>query len=199
MNTWARDEITGRAGSAAHPGSWDTHRAMNLESRNNLRYRCDLSLTFAGSGLTGWSSLHARCTDVSESGIAAVIEYGLFPGDKAQIELRLPHSREVLLLPAVIQNRSNSRYGFQFLSLSPRQVASLTSFCRMLEPLPADPQDRVSNMRQNSHQAELRTRLIQNQLQHIEALKNILRYTDGAALQYWTTEIEKLEAELKLL
>jgi len=199
MTTWARDEITGRAGSAAHPGSWNTHRAMNLESRNKLRYRCDLPLNLAGSGLTGWSSLHARSTDLSESGIAAVIEYGLFPGDKAQIELRLPHSREVLLLSTVIQNRSNSRYGFQFLSLTPCQVASLTSFCRMLEPLPADPQDRVSNMRQKFQQAELRTRLIQNQLQHIEALKNILKYTDGVARQYWAAEIEKLEAELKLL
>jgi len=197
MNTWARDEITGWAGTSAHPGSWDTHRAMNLESRNKVRYRCDLSLTIAGSGLTAWSSLHARSTDLSESGIAAVIEYGLFPGDKAQIELRLPRSSEVLLLSAVIKNRSHSRYGFQFLSLSPHQVASLTSFCRTLEILPADPQDRVSNMRQKVQQAELRTRLIQNQLQHIEALKNILRYTDGAARQYWTSEIEKLEAELK--
>src|SRR5437879_4414032 len=122
---------------------------MTVESRNKYRYQCDLYLALLGSGITGWSCLQARSTDISETGIAAVVECGLFPGERAQIELELPHSGEVLHLPAVIQNRSNSRYGFQFLSLSPRHVASLSDFCRMLEPLPADPQHRVNSMLEN--------------------------------------------------
>jgi hypothetical protein len=152
-----------------------------------------------GSGITGWNCLQARSTDLSESGIAAVVEYGLFPGEKTQIKLELPHLGEVLLLPAVIQNRSNSRYGFQFVSLTPNQLASLTDFCRMLEPLHCDPQDRVNNMRQTFQLTESRTRLVQDQMRHIEVLKNLLKHTDGAARRYWTAEIEKLEAGLKLL
>jgi PilZ domain len=199
MNTWARNEVSGQPALDTKPEVWNTNRSMNLESRSNPRYRCDLSLALVGSGLTGWRSLHARGIDLSETGVAAIVEYGLFPGDRAQIELELPHSREVLLLPAVIQNRSNTRYGFQFLSMSPCQLTSLTGFCHMLEPLAADPKDRISNMRQTFQQTESRTRLMQYQMRHVEVLKDILKYTDDAARQYWTAEIEKLEAELKHL
>jgi PilZ domain len=199
MNTCACNEVSERPNLDSVLRSWTPIRPMTLESRNKPRYRCNLSLTLEGSGVTGWSCLHARSTDLSESGIAAVVECGLFPGDRAQIKLELPHSGEVLLLSAVIQNRSNSRYGFQFLSLSPRQISSLSDFCRMLEPLPADPQDRVRNMRESIEQTESRARLMQDQRCHIEVLKNMLNFTDGAARQYWTAEIEKLEAELKHL
>ncbi|MCU1310086.1 MAG: PilZ domain, partial [Candidatus Angelobacter sp.] len=159
----------------------------------------NLSLALVGQGITGWSRLQARSTDISESGIAAVVEYGLFPGEKTEVELQLPHFGEVLLLPAVIQNRSNSRYGFQFVSLSPSQLAALNDFCRILEPLHANPQDRVNIVRRTFQQTESRTRLMQDQQRHIEVLKNLLKHTDGAARQYWTAEIEKLEAGLKLL
>jgi hypothetical protein len=199
MNTWTHGEITEQPTFDAVVERWNTNRSMTLESRSNPRYCCNLSLTIDGSGFTGWRSLRGRSTDISETGIAAVVEYGLFPGDKVQIELELSHSREVLLLPAVIQNRSNSRYGFQFLSLSPHQIASLVDFCRMLKPLPADPQDRASRKRQTLQQLASRTRLIEDQKHHIEVLKNLLKHTDGAARRYWTAEIEKLEAELKLL
>lgn len=62
--------------------------------------------------------------DISESGVAALVDGGLGVGDTVQIELKLP-SRELRAI-AVVRHSSARRSGFEFIGLTGEERASIS-------------------------------------------------------------------------
>jgi TonB family protein len=63
-------------------------------------------------------SLPGRCTDISESGLGAVVAGELFPGQQVAIELRLPHVGMPVRARALVRYQSQLHCGLELIGLS---------------------------------------------------------------------------------
>ncbi len=63
-------------------------------------------------------SLPGRCTDISESGVGAVVAGELATGQQVAIELRLPDVGVPVLARALVRHESQLRCGLEFVGLS---------------------------------------------------------------------------------
>lgn len=66
-------------------------------------------------------NLPGRCTDLSESGVGAVVAGELIPGQQVAIELRLPNMGVPVRARALVRFQQRLRCGLQFVGLTPEQ------------------------------------------------------------------------------
>ncbi len=66
-------------------------------------------------------NLPGRCTDLSESGVGAIVAGELIPGQQVAIELRLPNVGVPVRARALVRHQQKLRCGLQFLGLTPEQ------------------------------------------------------------------------------
>ncbi|HWR36062.1 MAG TPA: PilZ domain-containing protein [Clostridia bacterium] len=73
--------------------------------------------------------------DLNETGMGAVLDQALLPGENITVAFRLPMSEEVFEARATVRRRSGSQYGFEFVSIDPQQQEAIRALCQMLPPL----------------------------------------------------------------
>jgi hypothetical protein len=78
------------------------------------------------------SDWFGQANDISEYGMALMVPASFDIGAQIDIEFTLPITRHKLVLAAEIKNRTNFRYGVEFLFPTKHQREAILKACRML-------------------------------------------------------------------
>ena len=73
-----------------------------------------------------------QALELSLSGMAVFTAAEFDFGQPVEVRFPLPQSAKTLRLSAVARNKTGQRWGFEFPSLKPMQVAALQAACRVL-------------------------------------------------------------------
>jgi hypothetical protein len=82
-----------------------------------------------------YQKLEGHCRDLSEAGIGLLLATELNAGEVAGLSFQLRGSALPWEVRAVVRYRRGYHYGFEFLSLTSDQQASLNSYVNGLEPI----------------------------------------------------------------
>lgn len=113
-------------------------------------------------------SLPGRCTDLSESGVGAIVAGELATGQQVAVELRLPNVGLPVRARALVRYHDRLRCGLQFVGLSPEQGSMIRYWAYQNTPAPnlsryeakpapsAGPVDAVATPHGERHERRLR-------------------------------------------
>jgi c-di-GMP-binding flagellar brake protein YcgR len=79
--------------------------------------------------------LKGKSIDISEGGISVRVPADLASGIIVQLEFTVPPQRDPVRVRAIVRNSIISRYGMEFLTLSPEQRGQILRYCLTLTPL----------------------------------------------------------------
>jgi c-di-GMP-binding flagellar brake protein YcgR len=82
-----------------------------------------------------YQKLEGHCRDLSEAGIGILLATEMNAGEVAGLTFSLPGSAVPWQVRAVVRYRRGYQYGFEFLSLTGEQQASLNRYFNGLEPI----------------------------------------------------------------
>ena len=82
-----------------------------------------------------YQKLEGHCKDLSEAGIGILLATEMNAGEEAGLTFSLPGSAVPWQVRAVVRYRRGYQYGFEFLSLTGEQQASLNRYFNGLEPI----------------------------------------------------------------
>jgi c-di-GMP-binding flagellar brake protein YcgR len=83
----------------------------------------------------GRQVLRGKSIDISEGGISARVPADLASGIIVQLEFTVPPQRDPVRVRAIVRNSIISRYGMEFLTLTPEQRGQILRYCLTLTPL----------------------------------------------------------------
>jgi TonB family protein len=89
--------------------------------RGSPRHRINVPLDLIALRSTVPENLPGRCTDISETGVGAVVAGELAAGQQVAVELRLPNVGVPIRARALVRYQSRLRSGFEFVGLSVEQ------------------------------------------------------------------------------
>jgi len=101
--------------------------------RRYARYRCEFPVVVSLLSEKEHRELNAHCRDVSQAGIGVLLAEELPLGEVAALTFSLPGVPQAWDVRAVLRHRRGYHYGFEFLSLSDRQVKLLNHYLQDLE------------------------------------------------------------------
>ena len=79
--------------------------------------------------------IDGRSTDLNDTGMGAMLEQELVPGELVTLEFRLPMAEEIFAVRATVRRRSRSQYGFEFVDIEQQQQNAIRSLCEVLPPI----------------------------------------------------------------
>jgi c-di-GMP-binding flagellar brake protein YcgR len=79
--------------------------------------------------------LKGKSIDISEGGISVRVPAELASGIIVQLEFTVPPERELIRVRAIVRNSIISRYGMEFLTLTPEQRGQILRYCLTLTPV----------------------------------------------------------------
>lgn len=105
--------------------------------RRFLRYPIKVSLEVIAlqSGIP--NTMPGRCTDLSETGLGAIVAGELLPGQAVAIELRLPNVGLPVQARAQVRYQDRLRCGLQFVGLSLEQREKIRYWSAAIAPIPS--------------------------------------------------------------
>src|SRR4051812_24456972 len=112
---------------ALSPPTTETQQGW-LVQRRHPRYRLSRRIAITTNKKSPHSS-HGHTTDVSESGLAAVLPEPFAPGDKVMLQLSLNEGDGALVIPAMVRHRRGYYHGLEFCDLSQTARESLMRAC----------------------------------------------------------------------
>lgn len=115
---------TGGKSSPDSPEPWPERRQVE-------RYNLDSQIT-AKLLPEGKEEMRGHSLDISVAGIAGVFATGWDVGTHVLLEFPLPVCTERLQVEAVVRNRNEYRYGFEFINLRGRDRFLIQKVCRVL-------------------------------------------------------------------
>jgi PilZ domain len=101
-------------------------------TRRYPRYAMDARINVEVFRAGSVSYLWGRSTELGQDGIGATLTGDLEPGEVVSMEFQLPLSPYPMKLRAIVRYRTGLHYGFEFLTPTPAQRASLDRVCHML-------------------------------------------------------------------
>jgi hypothetical protein len=110
-------------------------KPIDRRRRRHPRYPADFLVTVTYLLGNHYQKLEGRCRDVSEAGIGILLAAELGTGEVVGLSFSLPGSALSWEVRAVVRYRRGYHYGFEFLSLTRDQQASLSSYFNGLEPM----------------------------------------------------------------
>jgi len=119
--------------SASTPKS--ATKRIHRRRRRYRRYRADFRVTVNFLLGNQYQKLEGHCRDLSEAGIGILLATEMNAGEVAGLTFSLPGSAVPWQVRAVVRYRRGYQYGFEFLSLTGEQQASLNSYFNGLEPI----------------------------------------------------------------
>ncbi len=105
--------------------------SMSPERRRSERYDIDTELT-ARLSPNGPEVMRGYASDISIHGIAGVFVTCWDIGTHVWLEFCLPVCTATMQIQAVVRDRSEYRYGFEFVNLSGRERLLVQRTCRVL-------------------------------------------------------------------
>jgi len=103
--------------------------------RRYPRYRTDFRVNVSRLLGNEYQNLEGHCRDLSEAGIGVLLAEELSGGEVIGLIFGLPGSDVSWQLRAVVRYRCGYQYGFEFLSLTAEQEASLKNYLKDLKPV----------------------------------------------------------------
>jgi len=117
------------------PGRKKTARSTRRYPRYSVDVRMNVQVFRNGEVSYFWG----RSTELGLDGIGGTLTGNLEPGEVVSMEFPLPVSPYPLKLRAVVRYRIGLHYGFEFLTPTSEQKASLERVCQLLEAGTAHP------------------------------------------------------------
>lgn len=111
---------------------------VDRRRRRHPRYYCDFSINLTLFSGNEHREFEARCKDLSEAGLGALIAQELPIGDVVSLAFSLPGKTEPWTVRAVTRQRRGYHYGFEFLALSAEQTNELKRFLPQLKRADTD-------------------------------------------------------------
>lgn len=105
---------------------------MAPRTRRYPRYTTDVRVNVKVVRAGSVSYLWGRSTELGLDGIGATLTGDLEPGEVVSMEFPLPLNQYPLKLRAVVRYRIGLHYGFEFLTRTAEQQASLEGVCQQL-------------------------------------------------------------------
>lgn len=102
-----------------------TAKQVDRRRRRHPRYRADFRVTVSCFLGDNYQKIEGHCKDLSEAGIGVLLAVELSAGEVAGLSFSLPGSELLWEVRAVVRYRRGYHYGFEFLSLTSGQQASL--------------------------------------------------------------------------
>ena len=102
------------------------------EKRRFPRYLVEASFTVYVQQPQGTALLRGRTCNLGEGGLGAAIDGELTPEEFVSLRVSLPQCTLIFQPNAQVRYRNGSVHGFEFVNLSPLQLAAVRSCCRRL-------------------------------------------------------------------
>jgi c-di-GMP-binding flagellar brake protein YcgR len=100
--------------------------------RRWVRYRIDvrLKMNYQKDGQPAFA--FGQGSDVSEGGMAAYIPVEVPVGERVELEIKLPYSKQQIRVSAVVRNRNDFRYGLEYDALPAQEREQLARSLKVL-------------------------------------------------------------------
>ena len=108
----------------------DIGRAMN--ARRFPRYEIDTEIAVTTLEPKNQRVMRGRSLNISEAGMAGVFVTGWPEGTPVILRFPVPVVSSSISLDAIVRNRSDHRYGFEFVELNNAQREIISKTCRTL-------------------------------------------------------------------
>lgn len=110
-------------------------KPIDRRRRRHPRYSADFRVTATYLLGNQYQKLEGHCRDLSEAGIGILLATELNVGDVVGFNFLLPGSALPWEVRGVVRYRRGYHYGFEFLSLTRDQQASLNNYFSGREPV----------------------------------------------------------------
>jgi c-di-GMP-binding flagellar brake protein YcgR len=110
-------------------------RAIDRRRRRHPRYRADFRVTVSCLQGDDYRKVEGHCRDLSQAGIGILLAAELNAGEVVGLSFLLPGLDLAWEMRAVVRYRRGYHYGFEFLSITSNQQASLNSHFKGMEPM----------------------------------------------------------------
>ena len=104
----------------------------DAEKRRWPRYHIDVPLRAVVRCEGAYKSVRGIGSNLSLSGLAALLPVKLVVGERIELEVILPYSSTTLKVQAVIRNRRSYNYGMEFANITASQQAAIERACHSL-------------------------------------------------------------------
>jgi len=142
--------------------------------------------------------LPGRCTDLSETGVGAIIAGELVPNQQVAVELRLPNVGVPVRARALVRHQMQLRCGLQFVGLPVEQGEMIRYWLYRAAGQRAQVSEKSKTLKTDSVNTaavtERRDRRIRVRLQRFYVLMSLLVALAGLAWWHWQRSWNELEA-----
>jgi hypothetical protein len=109
--------------------------SYRTNTRRYPRYDLDTGLKVTLTGAENRMAMRGRSLNIGRGGIAGLFVTGWDIGLSVNLEFSVPVTSEPLQVKAVIRNRSDCRYGFEFVNVGGASREIILKTCRTLAVL----------------------------------------------------------------
>lgn len=92
-----------------------------VESRTYVRIPAEIPILVIARWNGATKIIPGRCADLSENGMGLTVPMSLVLGQSISIELKVPYTKQLLKLEAVVRHKVDHHCGCQFVDASPEQ------------------------------------------------------------------------------
>jgi hypothetical protein len=103
-----------------------------INTRRFQRYELEAELRATIGEVEQRGMMQGRALNISEVGIAGIFVTGWDVGTPVHLEFSVPVTSSPVRVGAVVGNRTDHRYGFEFVDLSAAQSEVISKTCRTL-------------------------------------------------------------------
>ncbi len=100
--------------------------------RRYPRYELDTEVNVTVSGIEKCDVRRGRSLNLNQAGLGGLFVAGWDVGTSVNLEFSVPITSRPLTVRALVRNRSDHRYGFEFVDLSRTQQEIITKTCATL-------------------------------------------------------------------
>jgi len=100
--------------------------------RRHARYLLNTGLAVISGTGDQQINIRSRAVDISESGVGGVFHENWKVGIRVELEMSLPVGPALLNVAAIVRHHTGTRYGFEFIDISPEQRGILRDACKLL-------------------------------------------------------------------
>lgn len=100
--------------------------------RRHARYLLNTRLTVMPVTDEQPTAVQNRALDISVSGVGGLFQENWNVGTRVQLEVSLPVDTTLLKIGAIVRHHTGTRYGFEFIDMSPEQRRILSGACEVL-------------------------------------------------------------------
>jgi len=106
-----------------------------VNTRRFPRFDLDTQLNATVAEMEKHRPMHGRSIDINEGGMSGIFAKNCQVGTEVMLEFAVPVPSTIVRIQAVVRNRTDHRYGFEFVNVTSNQRDVIVRTCRNLAML----------------------------------------------------------------